>query len=161
MIKKIVIVVSILLINSVINAQQKDIVISDLPVEVKAVLDEYITILTTSNSIDECADRFLEIAGGGLVNPNGTLLRNSVKPYSLTKDFNNIKFYKVPVEIIRVAKTKTGQAGYGVSALSGDWYKIYIAKKDGVSGMPAPVHIVYPKNHKYIKTPKVIQGGSF
>ena len=96
-----------------------------------------------------------------MVNPKGNALRNSVKPYSLTKDFKNIKYYKVPVEIVRVAKTKTAQAGYGISALSGDWYKIYIAKKESVSGMPAPVHIVFPINHEYIKTPKVIQGGSF
>ena len=101
----------------------------------------------------------LIIAGGGLVNPAGTALRSSVKPYSLKKDFTNIKFYKIPVKIIRVAKTRTSGAGYGESAIAGDWYKIYIAKKDG--SQPAPVHIVYPENHALIKTPKIIQGGSF
>lgn len=142
-----------------VHAQQKDIAVSDLPVEVKNLVQEYVNILTTSADLDECANRFLSIAGGGLVNPNGNALRNSVKPYSLKKDFNNIKFYKNPVEIVRVAKTKTGQAGYGASALAGDWYKIYIAKKDG--SQPAPVHVVVPINHPSIKTPKVIQGGSF
>lgn len=142
-----------------LSAQQKDIPVSELPTEVKAVLDEYVKILSESKDLDECAERFLAIAGGGLVNPEGTALRSSVKPYSLKKDFDNIKFYKVPVVITRVAKTKTGQSGYGASALAGDWYKVYIAKKG--EGMPAPVHIVFPENHATIKSPKVIQGGSF
>lgn len=142
-----------------LHAQQKDIPVSQLPEEVKQVLNEYLNILSTSADIDEAADRFLAIAGGGLVNPEGTALRSSVKPYSLKKDFDNIGFYKVPAEISRVAKTQTGQSGYGESALAGDWYKVYIAKKNG--GQPAPVHIVFPKNHPTIKSPKVIQGGSF
>ena len=151
----------IIMLGSILstNAQQKDIPVSELPKEVKQVLIEYVNILSTSKTLDECADRFLTIAGGGLVNPAGTALRSSVKPYSLKKDFTNIKFYKIPVKIIRVAKTRTGQAGYGTSAIAGDWYKIYIAKKD--DSQPAPVHIVYPENHALIKTPKVIQGGSF
>ncbi len=140
------------------NAQQHDIPVSDLPPAVKEVLDQYITILTTSADLDECAERFTEIAGGGLINPSGTALRSSVKPYSLKKDFQDIKYYKVPVKIMRVAKTRTGQSGYGASAIAGDWYKIYIAKKDG--SQPAPVQIVVPENHPTIKTPKVISIGS-
>jgi hypothetical protein len=145
--------------TGILSAQQSDIPVSQLPAEVKAVLDEYVNILSTSENLDICAERFLTIAGGGLVSPEGNSLRSSVKPYSLKKDFENIKFYKVPAEIVRVAKTRTGQAGYGPSALAGDWYKIYIAKKNGTQ--PAPVHIVMPENHPTIKSPKVIQGGSF
>ena len=141
------------------NAQQKDIPIKELPNEVNEVLLEYINILTTSKTLDQCANRFLKIAGGGLVNPSGTALRSSVKLYSLKKDYTNIRFYKIPVKIERVAKTHTMQAGYGQSALAGDWYKIYIAKKNG--GRAAPVHIVFPENHATIKAPKVIQSGSF
>ncbi len=140
------------------NAQQKDIPVKDLPKEVKVVLDKYVEILSTSKDLDECAERFLDIAGGGLVNPAGTALRSSVKPYSLKKDFEDIKYYKVPVVIVRVAKTRTGQAGYGESAIAGDWYKIYIAKKDG--SQPAPIHIVVPENHPTIKEPKVTGIGS-
>ncbi len=142
------------------NAQQRDIPVSELPKEVKAVVEEYVNILSTSKDLDECADRFLAIAGGGLVNPAGTKLRSSVKPYSLKKDFTNIKSVKIPVVIARVAKTRTGQAGYGASAIAGDWYKVYIEKVPG-GGRPAPVHVVVPENHPTIKTPKVIQGGSF
>jgi len=140
-------------------SQQKDIPVLMLPSEVKVVLNEYLNILSTSNDLDEAAERFLSIAGGGLVSPNGESLRSSVKPFSLKKDLENVHFYKVPAKIERVAKTKTGQAGFGESAIAGDWYKIYIAKANG--GQSAPVHIVVPQNHPTIKAPKVIQIGSF
>jgi hypothetical protein len=140
-------------------SQQKDIPVLMLPSEVKEVLNEYLNILSTSKDLDEAAERFLTIAGGGLVSPNGESLRSSVKPFSLKKDLENVHFYKVPAKIERVAKTKTGQAGFGESAIAGDWYKIYIAKANG--GQSAPVHIVVPKNHATITTPKVIQIGSF
>jgi hypothetical protein len=137
---------------------QSDKAVNQLPVGVNIVLEEYINILRTSKDLDECAIKFLTIAGGTLVNPEGTMLRNSVKPYSLKKDFENIHFYMSPVKIVRVVKIQTKQAGYGKSALAGDWYKIYIAKKDG--SQPAPIHIVDPIGHPFIKTPKVIQVGS-
>jgi hypothetical protein len=57
-----------------------------------------------------------------------------------------------------VAKTKTQQCGFGESAIAGDWYKIYIAKKNG--SQPAPIQIVVPENHPTIKTPKVMSIGS-
>ncbi len=153
-----VLIIAFLLFSISSFSQQKDIPVSELPDEVKLVLDQYVKILTTSAGLDECAEKFISIAGGGLINPAGNALRSSVKPYSLKKDFANIKFYKVPVEINRVAKTRTGQAGYGVSAIAGDWYKIYIAKTNG--GQPAPVQIVVPENHQTIKSPKVISIGS-
>ena len=156
--KKTVLFISIFLVSFFVNAQQKDILVSELPKEVKVVLDEYIKILTTSKDLDECSTRFLSVAGGGLVSPAGTALRRSVKPYSLKKDFNDIKFYKVPVEIARVAKTRTNMCGYGASAIAGDWYKIYIVKKDG--SQPAPIQIVVPEGHQTIKSPKVMSIGS-
>jgi hypothetical protein len=141
-----------------VQAQQKDIPVSELPKEVKTVLDEYVNILTTSKDLDECANRFISVAGGTLVNPAGNALRSSVKPYSLKKDYNDIKYYKVPVEIARVAKTRTQQCGYGASAIAGDWYKIYIVKKDG--SQPAPIQIVVPENNPNVTTPKVMSIGS-
>jgi hypothetical protein len=156
--KKIVIFALLSLFSFTMMAQQKDIPVSELPKEVKEVLVQYIDILKSAESLDQCADNFVQVAGGGLVNEDGKSLRSSVKPYSLKKDFQNVKFYKDPVEIARVAKSQTKQTGYGASALAGDVYKIYIKKKD--DSQPAPIHIVYPKNHSFIKTPKVTNIGS-
>lgn len=57
------------------QSTQNDIAPSTLPPEVKTVLDKYIEILN-SNSHAECASRFVEIAGGSLVNEDGSSLRS-------------------------------------------------------------------------------------
>ena len=142
------------------QSRRYDIDVSDLPAPVKKVLERYIAILRTSKTLDQCAKRFIAVAGGSLVNEDGKTLRGNVKPYSLKKDHSNIKFYASPIEITRVAKLRPSTSGFGPSAIRGDKYKIWIAKKDD-EGRPAPVTIMVPKNHKTIKTPKVITIGSF
>lgn len=144
------------------KAQSKtnDIPVSQLPAEVKAILDQYIEILNSSQSLDECAQRFTAIAGGGLVNEDGLTLRSSVQPYSLKKDYDNLKFYKVPILITRVNKSPSNGSGYGPSAIKGQVYKIWISKKDGGAGIPAPISIMVPEGHPTINTPKVVGIGS-
>ncbi len=143
-------------------AQSKlnDIPVADLPANVKLVLDKYVEVLNIA-SIDECAVKFLDIAGGGLVNETATALRNDIKAYSLKKDHDDIKFYAQPVAITRVNKSVSGGQGFGASAIKGTVYKIWIAKKEGGAGMPAPVSIMVPEGHATITTPKIVGIGSF
>lgn len=157
--KKTLLITALFLNFSVIGfSQAKDIPVKNLPKDVENVLNEYLKILNTSENLDECAEKLVNIAGGSLVNEDGSL-RNSVKPYSLKKDFQNAGFYSYPAKIARVNLSKTMQTGYGPTALAGDKYKIYIKKKNS-GGIPAPIHIVVPKNHEFIKSPKVTNIGS-
>ncbi|TAF67296.1 MAG: hypothetical protein EAZ55_02965 [Cytophagales bacterium] len=144
------------------NAQgtANDIDVSKLPQEVRQVLDSYINILTTSSSLDDCAGKFTAIAGGGLVNEDGQTLRSSIQPFSLKKDFDNVKFYASPIKITRVNATYSNGQGFGPSAIKGMVYKIWIAKKEGQAGMPAPISIMVPDGHESIRTPKVVGIGS-
>jgi hypothetical protein len=80
--------------------------------------------------------------------------------FSLKKDHSNFKFYAVPLQITRVNKGFSNSDGFGASALKGAVYKIWIAKKAGVSGMPAPISILVPENHATINSPKVVNIGS-
>jgi hypothetical protein len=148
---------------SVANAQNKkdDIPVEQLPAEVKTVLLEYVAILTSSKTLDECAQNFIKVAGAGLVNEDGNSLRGNVQGFSLKKDYENIKFYANPVKITRVNVSRSSGAGFGPSALKGKVYKIWIAKADGGGGLPAPVSIIVPEGHATIKTPKVMNIGSF
>lgn len=141
------------------QSKANDIPVSDLPSPVKQILVKYVEILN-SETLDDCASKFTTIAGGNLVNPAGSALRSSVKPYSLKKDFQNIKFYKQPIVITRVNKSYSNSNGYGASALKGTVYKIWIAKKDGQQGLPAPISIIVPDGHPTIKAPKVVTIGS-
>lgn len=153
---------AILLSPAFAKAQSKtnDIAVAELPATVTQVLNKYVEYLNIV-SLDECAQKFTEIAGGGLVNEDGKTLRKDVKGFSLKKDHDGIKFYKQPVEVTRVNKTYSGGQGFGTSAIKGQVYKIWIAKKDGVAGLPAPVSIMVPEGHATITTPKVVNIGSF
>jgi|GEM_PF-338165 len=142
------------------QSRKNDIPVNELPSVVKKVLDRYISILSTSETLDQCEKSFVSIAGGGLVDEMGTQLRRSVKPYSLKKDFNGIRFYKVPIEITRVNVSESAGNGYGYSAIRGKIYKVWIAKKDNINGYPAPISIMVPEGHKSIKTPKIVGIGS-
>lgn len=66
--------------------------------------------------------------------------------FSLKKDYQNAKFYKVPAVITRIVKTEDDYDGYGPTLFQWTRYKIWIAKKDGVAGLPAPIPIIKPKS---------------
>ncbi|MCU0444591.1 MAG: hypothetical protein MUE85_06695 [Microscillaceae bacterium] len=152
-----------LIISTSTFAQSKagDIEINKLPLEVKAILEEYLNILSNSGSLEDCAEKFVKIAGGSLVNEDGQSLRNNVQAFSLKKDYGNIKFYAIPLRITRVNVAKSNGTGYGASAVKGKVYKIWIDKKSKDLGLPAPVSIIVPENHEFINAPKVINIGSF
>ncbi|HMU81763.1 MAG TPA: hypothetical protein PKE49_18020 [Leptospiraceae bacterium] len=143
------------------QTKANDIPVEKLPADVKQVLEQYVNILRTSKSLDECATRFTSIAGGSLVTDEKGTLRDTVKPFSLKKDFNDIKQYADPIVITRVNATPSNGQGYGSSAIKGMVYKIWIAKKDASIGMPAPVSILVPEGHPTITTPKVVGIGSY
>ncbi|GAB4434309.1 MAG: hypothetical protein OHK0011_17450 [Turneriella sp.] len=133
-----------------------DIPVESLPPAVRAVLDRYTQILKESPSLDEAADAFAQIAGGSLVNDNGSVSSNT-KQFGLKKDFNNIKHYAWPIRITRVNKTVSRGEGYGTKKIAGDRYTIWIAKDDAAKGMPAPVSIIAPPSGE----PKVVNVGSY
>lgn len=143
------------------QSRRNDIPTSQLPDEVKSVLGKYIAVLSQSESLDQCANAFVAIAGGSLVNEDGETLRNTVKPYSLKKDFQNVKFYALnPIRVTRVNVRETTGTGYGWSALKGKIYKVWIKKAPGQPGMPAPISIIVPEGHESITSPKVVGIGS-
>ena len=143
------------------QSRANDIPTDKLPKEVKTVLEQYLTILRTSADIDQCAGKFLDLAGGGLVNENAKSLRQDVARFSLNKDFSNVKFYANPLKISRVNLSYSNGDGFGWSAIKGKKYKIWIEKADKSNGMPAPVTILVPEGHESIKVPKVVNIGSF
>jgi len=145
-----------------VSAQSRtnDIPTSKLPKEVKAVLEQYVSILRNSADIDQCAEKFIEVAGGGLVNENASGLRQDVPQFSLKKDFNNVKLYADPIKITRVNVSTSNGDGYGWSAIKGKKYKIWIEKANKANGMPAPITIMVPEGHESISLPKVVNIGS-
>lgn len=130
-----------------------------LPANVQQLLEQYVQILRSSTSLEDCAQRFTPIAGGGLVNEDGTL-RATVPPYSLKKDRDDVRFYATPLRITRVEATAGVGTGFGATAIRGTQYKIWIGKAPGAGGMPAPIAILIPDGHPTIQGPRVVGIGS-
>ncbi len=148
----------IMLFNSFLFSQsnKNDIPVDKLPEDVKKVLDEYVKILSENKNIDDCAIKFFKIAGGNLLNSDGSDLYMDLKAYSLKKDHDNIKYYQIPVKITRVNKATDDYHGFEKTLIEGNTYKIWIDKKKGVNGLPAPISIIKPKKG----SPKVVVIGS-
>jgi hypothetical protein len=142
------------------QSKANDIHPSKLPKEVQDVLVQYVNILRSSADIDQCAEKFLEVAGGGLVNENASALRQDISRFSLNKDFSNVKFYANPIKITRVNVSTSNGDGYGWSAIKGKKYKIWIDKANKANGLPAPITILVPEGHESITLPKVVNIGS-
>lgn len=130
------------------------------PLEVRDCFERYLHILRTSRSLDDCAAHLLPIAGGGLVNEDGASLRTTVAEYSLRKDFQAIAQYDPDDRITRIEASTTTGHGFGPSAIRGTLYRIWLAKRDGAPGLPAPVQILLPEGHATIHDPRVVGIGS-
>jgi len=132
-------------------SQTKDISESKLPDDVKEVLNEYIKILQNATDLNDAASKVKSIFAGHLLNSEGEVDKD-VYYFSLKKDYNNAKFYQYPVEITRISRTMNDYDGFQETLFEGTRYKIWIAKKDGVAGLPAPVPIIKPSKG----APKVV-----
>lgn len=146
--------------NTLAQSKANDIAVDALPAEVKAVLTQYVGLLLAAKSVDEAATALRAIAGGGLVNEDGATLRADVPRFALKKDFDGAKNYASPLAITRVNASPSNGQGFGPSAIKGKVYKIWIGKKEGSAGMPAPISIMVPEGHATIKTAKVVNIGS-
>jgi len=80
-----------------------------------------------------------------------------VKDYSYKKAVTDAALYQIPVRVTRVAKDKSTAVGFGESAESGRTDRYFVAKREGVSGLPAPIHIFFPKDGS---KPKIVNMGS-
>jgi hypothetical protein len=61
--------------------------------------------------------------------------------FSFKKGFTGIKFYQHPVKVTRVRALTTQAIGFKETAEKGKSFDYFLAKKEGVSGMPAQVRV--------------------
>ena len=76
--------------------------------------------------------------------------------FAYKKAFGNVKLYDA--KVVRTVLTGTSAVGFGPTAQKGKLYKYFIAKKEGVNGMPAPIQVFYPEDGS---EPVVYDFGSF
>ncbi len=146
----------IIFLSFFFSFQSQDIPVKDLPSEIADIVNRYVYILQTSSSVEDAASKLGDILGGGLLDSYGKISRDTME-FSLKKDYYNSKFYQYPIKITRVLKILNDYDGYQETYIEGTSYKVWIAKKDGVAGLPAPVRVIKPKD----KAAKIIGIGSF
>ncbi len=144
--KKFVFLIFAISVFSSIYPQRKDIPVEEVPFAVIKVLNQYLKILSESPTLEDCAKNIYPLLGGGLLSSNGKKVSSDTIQFSLKKDYNNVKFYSVPAEITRIQLNKNSYDGFEKTYIEGDIYKIWVKKKEGVAGMPAPIPVIVPKN---------------
>ena len=73
------------------------------------------------------------------------LMTSSLKRFSYQKACDGVKFYTIPVQITEVHKGRMVTIGFKETAERGRIDKYFIAKKEGVAGRPAPLHVFWPE----------------
>lgn len=91
-----------------------------------------------------CLKALLPLVHKSLLNKMGDALSRDVQEFSFKKARTNAKNYAQPVRITEVRANRVSAIGFGPSAQSGTETKYWIAKREGVGGMPAPVNIFFP-----------------
>ncbi|MBS1150250.1 MAG: hypothetical protein H6Q89_1948 [Myxococcaceae bacterium] len=76
--------------------------------------------------------------------------------FAYKKAHGNVKLYDV--KVVRTVLTGTSAVGFGATGQKGKLFKYFIAKKEGVNGMPAPIQVFYPEDGS---EPVVYDFGSF
>lgn len=152
--KKFILLIFAVSFFSSIYPQRKDISVEDVPPAVIKVLNQYLKVLSESPTLEDCTKNIYPYLGGGLLSSDGKKVSSDTIQFSLKKDYNNVKFYSVPAVITRIQINKNSYDGYEKTYLEGDIYKIWINKKEGVAGLPAPIPVIVPKNDP--EHPKVI-----
>ncbi len=77
---------------------------------------------------------------------DGNSLKQDRLNFSFKKAWQNAKFYANPIKITRVQKTSLSAIGFKETAQAGTSYKVWIGKKQGVNGMPAPIYVFFPSD---------------
>ncbi|MBI2264924.1 MAG: hypothetical protein HYU64_07100 [Armatimonadetes bacterium] len=121
-----------------------------------ALVDELVKALSIADA-DARVKALLPLVHKSLLSRDGKDLDWNVKDYSYKKAWQNVKFYKQPVEIHEVHKGNVFTIGFRETAERGRGDKYFIKKKEGINGMPAPISIFWPENGG---DPKVIDMGS-
>jgi hypothetical protein len=103
------------------------------------------------NDFEKSSQKIVPLMHKSLLTRNGKSLDDDTYRYSFKKAHMNAKNYKYPIKVTRVQKLRTSGVGYGDTYQKGIEYKFWIAKKQSIAGLPAPLVLFFPKGEKIPK----------
>ncbi len=125
------------------------------PAAVKLV-GEFMSALTITDE-SERLQTILPMVHDSLKTKDKKDLFSSVKQFSYKRAVDMVKLYKNPVEIGEVHKGNSMTIGFKETAEKGRRDKYFVKKKDGINGLPAPIHVFIPEGGG---APKIYDFGS-
>jgi hypothetical protein len=102
-------------------------------------------------------DAVIQLVHKSLLNAPGNDLDPSVKAFSFRRASNAVRLYKIPVKITSVTRGSDTTVGFGGTAETGRSDRFFVAKREGVAGLPAPIHVFFPADGG---APKILNMGS-
>lgn len=110
------------------------------------LLNDFLAALTSNpDNMDAAVKAALPYLHKSLLGPGGTDVSADLRRFSFKKAWENAKFYAQPVKITRIRRTGVSAIGFRETAEKGRVTDYFVAKKEGVNGMPAPVKIFFPE----------------
>ena len=116
--------------------------------------------LLAALQIEDSAQRLsavLPLVHKSMKTRDGKDLDRNTKDFSYKKASGAAKLYSSPAEITEVHKGNVSTIGFKESAETGRTDKYFLAKKPGVNGRPAPIHVFFPEGGG---EPKIVNFGS-
>lgn len=120
---------------------------SELDVDPRAValLNAFMQALAHEDAATS-ARAVLPFVHRSLKTPAGDDLSRDLRQFGHKKAQGNARLYALPVQVTRVRTTSTTGLGFGDTAEAGRVDDYFIAKREGVNGMPAPVKVFFPED---------------
>lgn len=144
MVKKYLILLFVL-VGSSLMAQ--DIPLAQFDKKAIEVVQSFMTAIVNNPKDEDAAIKAaLPFIHKSEYNAEGTSLLKDRKDYSFKKAWQNAQFYENPIKVTRVQAQKITAIGFKETAQAGTSYKVFLAKKAGVGGMPAAIHVFIPKD---------------
>jgi hypothetical protein len=113
------------------------------PTTIAELLNATMTALLVADEA-ESARAILPYVHKSLKKAGQTELTADVRQFSFKKAHSNARFYAVPVQVTRVRENAVTGIGFGDTAEMGREEDHFLAKKEGVNGLPAPMTVFIP-----------------
>lgn len=141
-----------------LNLSAQDIQLADFDKRGIEVVNKFMdAINANATDITAAAKAALPFIHNSEYDASGAALKRDRMDFSFKKAWQNAKFYESPVKVTRIQKQSLTAIGFGATAQAGTSYKVFIGKKAGVAGMPAPLNVFLPADGS---EPKVHYYGS-
>ncbi len=137
------VILNLIMLLFCLNIFGQDISIKDFDQRGIKAINDFMTALNAGTK-EEAAKNAIKFIHKSEYDNTGAALKQDRMNYSFKKAWENAKFYQTPVKVTRVQKQALTAIGFGNTAEKGTSYKVWISKKEGVAGLPAPLNVFFP-----------------